>query len=77
MRAVLERCLSGTARHCIQRQGIDIETLVLPVLLRFVTDGSFDVILLSMVVAVLEGAFVQGKMRFWDSTSEWKWHQHR
>ena len=39
-------------------------TLVLPVLLlrwlRFVTDGSFDVLLSTMVVAVSEGAVVRG-----------------
>jgi len=40
--------------------------------LRFVTDGSFDLILSTMGVAVSEGAFVEGQMLFWDSTSEWK-----
>ena len=41
-------------------------------MLRFVTcmDGSFDVILSTMVVAVAEGAVVQGPMLCWDSTSE-------
>ena len=48
----------GTARQ----SGIGIDTLVLPVLLRFVTctDGSFDEILSTMVhvVAISEGAFI-------------------
>ena len=41
-------------------------------MLRFVTcmDGSFDVILSTMVVAVAEGAVVQGPMLCWGSTSE-------
>ena len=64
----------GTARQ----SGIGVDTLVLPVL-RFVTctDGSFDVILSTMVVAVSEGAFVQKQMLCWGSTSAWKWNQHR
>ena len=70
----------GRARRRVMRSGQHVRvaltidtTLVLPSdAVRFVTcmDGSFDVILSTMVVAVAEGAVVQGPMLCWGSTSE-------